>query len=180
MERRFAFTAQFWGKGAVVCRATEDRPSPVVEQQFGEFPTWTQANNFASKLNEGLDLGHHEVRQIVTSSFLAAAAVIPEALNSKEFWIGSSAERSAREAQLRFVISELKFALTLCRTAALLSEATSLCTFAYAQKALHHTTRLLMSFGGNYGEMEGVVQSAEALREALQSPPPAIAAKRDS
>jgi hypothetical protein len=28
----------------------------VVEQQFGEFPTWTQAHNCACKLNEGLDL----------------------------------------------------------------------------------------------------------------------------
>lgn len=74
MEPRFAFTAEFWGDGAVVCRATEDRPGPVVEQQFGEFKTWTQAQCFATKLNEGLDLDHLAVRQIVTSSLLATAA----------------------------------------------------------------------------------------------------------
>jgi hypothetical protein len=93
MEERFAFTAQVWGDGAVVCRAIEDRPGPIVEQQFGEFNTWTQAHNFAAKLNEGLDLSYHEVRHIVTSSFLATASVIQEALNSKHLWIGSLPER---------------------------------------------------------------------------------------
>lgn len=80
MDERFAFAAQFWGDGAVVCRAVEDRPGPVVEQQFGEFPTWTQAHDCACKLNEGLDLDPLDVRRIVTSSLLATACVIQEAL----------------------------------------------------------------------------------------------------
>lgn len=74
MHARFAFTAQFWGNGAVVCRAVEDRPGPIVEQQFGEFPSWTQAHAFASKLNEGLYLDPLDVRHIVTSSLLARPA----------------------------------------------------------------------------------------------------------
>ncbi|HKW33930.1 MAG TPA: hypothetical protein VJN92_13055 [Candidatus Acidoferrum sp.] len=81
MRPRIAFTAQFWGNGAVVCRAVEDRPGPMVEQQFGEFRTWTQAHTFATKLNEGLDLDPLEARQIVTSSLLAAARIVQEALN---------------------------------------------------------------------------------------------------
>jgi hypothetical protein len=60
----------------------EDRPGPVVEQQFGEFKTWTQAHTFAAKLNEGLDLDPMEARQIVTSSLLATACFLEEALNS--------------------------------------------------------------------------------------------------
>ena len=75
MDARFAFTAQFWGDRALVCRAVEDSPGPVVERQFGEFQTWTQAQAFASKLNGGLGLGTLEVRQIVTSSLLATACV---------------------------------------------------------------------------------------------------------
>ena len=86
MDARFAFTAQYWGNGAVVCRAIEDRPGPLVEQQFGEYPTWTQAQNCATKLNEGLGLDPRDVRQIVTSSFLATAAVIQEALDSSHAW----------------------------------------------------------------------------------------------
>ena len=85
-EARFAFTAQYWGNGAVVCRAVEDRPGPVVEPQFGEFPTWTQAMDFANKLNEGLDLNPHEVRRIVTSSVLATACVIQASLNGRGLW----------------------------------------------------------------------------------------------
>lgn len=79
MDARFAFTAQFWGDRAVVCRAVEDRPGPVVEQQFGEFKTWTQAHACASKLNEGLNLDPLEARQIVTSSLLATACIVQEA-----------------------------------------------------------------------------------------------------
>jgi hypothetical protein len=82
MGAKFAFTAQFWGDGAVVCRAVKDRPGPVVEQQFGYFESWTQGKDFASKLNEGLDLDSREVRQIVTNSLLATACVVQEALNS--------------------------------------------------------------------------------------------------
>jgi len=67
VEARFAFTAQYWGHGAAVCRAVENSPGPVVEAQFGEFKTWTQANDFAAKLNEGLDLDPVEVRRIATS-----------------------------------------------------------------------------------------------------------------
>lgn len=93
MDARFAFTAQYWGDGAVICRAIEDRPGPLVEQQFGEFPTWTQAQNFASKLNEGLDLAPEEARQIVTNSLLAAACVIQEALSSSHLWPCSEIER---------------------------------------------------------------------------------------
>ena len=51
MDARFAFAARFWGDGAVVCRAVEDRPGPVVEQQFGEYQTWTQAQACATKLD---------------------------------------------------------------------------------------------------------------------------------
>ncbi len=46
MQGRFAFTAKYWGAAAVVCRATEDSPGPSVQQEFGRFETWTQANAF--------------------------------------------------------------------------------------------------------------------------------------
>lgn len=88
MDGKFAFTAQFWGDSAVVCRAQKDHPGPVVEQQFGEFKSWTQAQSFAAKLNEGLNLDPFEVRQIVTSSLLASACVVQEALNSRDSWRG--------------------------------------------------------------------------------------------
>src|SRR5437667_4442 len=56
MQGRFAFTAKYWGDAAVVCRATEHRPGPSVQQEFGKFATWTQANAFATQLNECLEI----------------------------------------------------------------------------------------------------------------------------
>ncbi len=76
MPERFAFTAQYWGDAAVVCRVTEDRPGPVVDQEFGLFETWTQAHSFATRLNEGLEIHPIDARQIVTSSILCASELL--------------------------------------------------------------------------------------------------------
>lgn len=73
---RLAFTAGLWGKRAVVCRAVEGRAGAAVEQQFGVFPTWTQANDFAQKLNQGLDLSPEDARYIVTDAALGMARLI--------------------------------------------------------------------------------------------------------
>ena len=172
MDARFAFTAQYWGSGAVVCRAIEDRPGPVVEQQFGEFPTWTQAQNFATKLNDGLDLDSLQVRQIVTSSLLATASVIHEALHSSHSWTGSNVERDTRAVQLRFILSRLAFSITLCRTVSLLSEGASLTVLKNVRNAIHATNRFLTFFDGDYEQLEKVASIAQALENTLQSSPP--------
>jgi hypothetical protein len=169
MEPRFAFTAQFWGDGAVVCRAVEDRPGPVVEQQFGQFPTWTQANACASKLNEGLGLDAIDVRHIVTSSFLATACVVQAALASDVSWRNSSTGIAARAVQLRFVFAELTLALTFCDSARLLSGSMLNRLFRNAQKALEHSKRFITFFDGDRSELAGIAQSADALNMALQN-----------
>ena len=169
MEPRFAFAAQFWGDSAVVCRAAEDRPGPVVEQQFGEFATWTQANAFAAKLNEGLDLDPLDVRQIVTSSLLATACVIQESLNSRSQWRGSRIEIEARAAQLRFVLSELALALTFCRSASLLSSSPTLRILLNARTALNHSRQFLTFFDGDVHDLEGVAERTEVLNSALEN-----------
>src|SRR5215470_7303645 len=168
MEPRFAFAAQFWGDTAVVCRAAEDRPGPVVEQQFGEFATWTQANAFATKLNEGLDLDPLDVRQIVTSSLLATASVIQEALNSRSQWKGSCIEVEARTAQLRFVLSELALALTFCRSTCFLSGGTNLRILLNARTALNHSRQFITYFDGDAEDLEGIASETATLDTALQ------------
>lgn len=167
MDARFAFTAQYWDNGAVVCRAIEDRPGPLVEQQFGDFLTWTQAQNCATRLNEGLGLDPLDVRQIVTSSFLATASVIQEALDSNHALTGSTIERQARAAQLRFVLSQLSFAITLCRTVSLLSEAAQLRVLSRVREAIHLTNRFLPFFDGDYQQLETVAHGTQELQNAL-------------
>lgn len=170
MDGRFAFTAQFWGdRAAVVCRAREDSPGPIVEPQFGEFPSWTRAHAFASKLNEGLDLDPVQVRQIVTSSLLASACVMQEALNSGSGWLesgGTIVEASA--TQIRFVLSELALALTFCRVAHTLSRIPLLRGLLQARETLKHSAHFLKSFGGDVPELAEIASRAETLDESLR------------
>lgn len=168
MEAKFAFTAQYWGDSAVVCRAVNDRAGPVVEQQFGEFKTWTQAHAFATKLNEGLDLDALEVRKIVTSSLLATACVVQEALNSTSSWTGSPVEVAARGAQLRFMLAELAFALTLCRSAAYLTEPAVRRVASNVRKVLNQSTHFLKFFDGDYAELKDIAAHTQALNSAFQ------------
>jgi len=168
MNGRFAFTAQFWGTGAVVCRAVEGRAGPVVEQQFGQFASWTQAHAFATKLNEGLELDAVDVRQIVTSSLLATACVAQEALNSSPASADSSVGLATRAAQLRFVLAALALALTLCRSASLLPGAPVQRMILHARKALYHSTNFLKFFNGDNHELEGIASRTQELNAALQ------------
>ena len=115
MKEKLAFTACFWGKSAVVCRALGDRPGPTVEQQFGAFATWTEAQGFAERLNEGLELSPVEARKIVTSATLEKASVRQAFELSQcncDFPVGRQAVMSNR---MGFVLAELELAITFCR-----------------------------------------------------------------
>jgi len=117
MQDRFAFTARYWGDAAVVCRATEDRPGPSVEQEFGQFATWTQANAFAARLNEGLEIRATEAEQIITSSILGANELLrtahfpPHAGDRFRWPIAGSSLR------VEFILAKLDLAVTFCRVA---------------------------------------------------------------
>jgi hypothetical protein len=119
MQGRLAFTAEFWGGAAVVCRAIENRAGPVVDPEFGLFDTWTHANAFAAKLNEGLELDPLEARQIITSSMLATTSLMRLFLSSASQQVASEAPvlLAANAIQVRLVLSELGLALTFCHLA---------------------------------------------------------------
>ena len=114
MRDRFAFTAKYWGDTAVVCRSIEDRPGPMVAQEFGEFATWTQANAFATRLNAGLEIDPSEAEQIIFSSILRASELLPtiDCPESVGLQRGPFRERSLR---LQFMLTELDLAMTFCR-----------------------------------------------------------------
>jgi hypothetical protein len=171
MEPKFAFTAQFWGDRAVVCRAIEDRPGPIVEQQFGPFATWTQANAFAAKLNEGLDLDPLDVRQIVTSSILSTACVVQAALSSNLSWTNSPLRLATRAVHKRFVLAELSLALTFCRTARQLASDNTDRLLHNVRNAVLHARQFMALFDGDYRELEDVSRSLSRLNAALQVPP---------
>ncbi|PYT91050.1 MAG: hypothetical protein DMG36_19500 [Acidobacteria bacterium] len=170
MEPRFAFTAQFWGNGGVVCRAVEDRPGPVVEQQFGQFSTWTQANACAVKLNEGLGLDPLDVREIVTSSFLATACVLQAALAANRSWSNSAVRLATRAAHRNFLLAELSLALTFCRSARQLATENTGHLLRHVQNAIVHARQFMALFGGDASELKDISASLTAVNAALLAP----------
>lgn len=169
-EARFAFTAQYWGNGAVVCRAVEDRPGPIIESQFGEFPTWTQAMDFANKLNQGLDLNPHEVRRIVTSSVLATARVLQASLSCRGLW--NTVQLATRAAHLSFVKAETTLAINLCRSASLrsnLSSDSALRVLWIAQRAFQRASRFLRNCDADDRESHEIAARVANLGAALQA-----------
>ncbi len=171
MEPRFAFTAQYWGSGGVVCRAVEDRPGPIVEQQFGQFPTWTQANACAGKLNEGLGLDFCDVRQIVTSSFLATACVLQAAIATNRSWINSPVRHATRAAHMSFLLAELSLALTFCRAARQLATDNTGRLLRHVQNAIVHARQFMALFDGDARELKDISASLTVLGAALQATP---------
>jgi hypothetical protein len=111
MQGRFAFTAKYWGDAAVVCRAVVERPGPVVEQEFAQFDSWTQANQFAARLNEGLEVHPTEAKQIVTSSILRSSELLRQS-DSPDQPRGPVAKRSLH---VQFILAELDLAAAFCR-----------------------------------------------------------------
>ena len=115
MQERFAFTAKYWGGKAVVCRSNEDRPGPAVDQEFGEFETWTQANMFAARLNEGMEIPRAEAEQIITSSILRSSELLRAAESSGLSGEPRRGQAIGRALRLQFMLAELELAVTFCR-----------------------------------------------------------------
>jgi hypothetical protein len=115
MHDRLAFTAKYWGDAAVVCRAVEGRPGPIVDQEFGEFETWTQANTFATRLNEGLEINPAEAEQIITSAILRTSELL-RAADYPEFTSEALRRAAAgRAIRVQFILAELDLGVTFCR-----------------------------------------------------------------
>lgn len=115
MQERLAFTASFWGSAAVVCRAVEGRAGPMVDQEFGQFETWTQANAFAARLNEGLDLDPIEAHRILTSSILRAIDPLHAAAAGECPGDTLPGAVAGKPVRVQFILAELDLALTFCR-----------------------------------------------------------------
>jgi hypothetical protein len=112
-QRKLAFTAKIWGNGAVVCRAEEGRPGPVVDQEFGQFETWTHAKAFANRLNDGLDLDPAEVQQIIIDSILCTDELLAAA-GSLQFRCEREAKITGKPMRIQFLLAEVDLAAAFC------------------------------------------------------------------
>jgi hypothetical protein len=71
--QRSAFAAVTTEDGAVVVRVLQDTSRVWPQREYGCFETWTQAQGFASMLNQVYGIDPVEAQHIVVSASLAAA-----------------------------------------------------------------------------------------------------------
>jgi hypothetical protein len=70
--QRSAFAVVTTQEGAIVARVLADTSDVWPQQEYGCFETWTQAQGFASMLNQKYGIDPVEARHIVVSANLAA------------------------------------------------------------------------------------------------------------
>jgi hypothetical protein len=109
--------SQYWGEKAAVRRSSEDRPGPTMDQEFGEFETWPQANMFAARLNEGLEIPRAEAEQIITGSILRTGELLRTVESPGPFGEPLRGEAIERALRLQFMLAELELRVTFCRIA---------------------------------------------------------------
>jgi hypothetical protein len=175
MQSRLAFTAELWGDEAVVCRAIENRAGPVVDPEFGVFETWTHANAFATKLNQGLEIDPVEARQIITSSMLATTSLIRAFLSSASDLSTGDAPVlvAANTVQVELVLAELRLALTFCRLAREVKPGRRTGRMLRnARNALYTAMNSLCRLQFRSCELEEILAKVEMLEAALQEFPP--------
>jgi|HubBroStandDraft_6_1064221.scaffolds.fasta_scaffold450373_2 hypothetical protein len=168
MPERFAFTAKYWGRRAVVCRADEDRPGPIVVQEFGQFESWTTANTFARRLNEGLDIDPVEANRIVicsellTSELMRAVQSMDAASDQPR---GQGADKFLRA---QFQLAELELALTFCRLVASNPNRPSDRLVRNARKALFNAMHSVVYSELADSHLQLITDRMQSLVEALQ------------
>lgn len=70
-RERFAFTAVITGTGARVVRVVADTSGFCPQEEYGCFETWTEAQDFATVLNQRCGIEPMEAQYIVVSASLA-------------------------------------------------------------------------------------------------------------
>jgi hypothetical protein len=69
--QRFAFTAVITEAGAVVVRVLADTSALWPQEEYGYFETWTEAQSFATVLNQTYGIEPKEAQHIIVSASLA-------------------------------------------------------------------------------------------------------------
>lgn len=170
MPERFAFTAKYWGERAVICRAEEDRPGPIVVQEFGEFASWTEANMFARRLNEGLDLDPMEASRIIICSELLTNELMQTIGTLEDVSERPRKQGTGKYLRGQFAIAELELALTFCRLLASNPELelSAERLLRNARKALFNSMYCVVHCELAKGDAELIRERMERLAESLR------------
>ena len=113
---QFAYTAATdYGAGnkAVLATAVVGVPGLAIELRFGTFDTWTQANEYAERLNGDLGLTPSQSRTIVTDARLKADELISES----QTLLQRAKELHQSQSVLEFLLAQLELGVTFCHMA---------------------------------------------------------------
>jgi hypothetical protein len=172
MQDRFAFTAKYWGDKAVVCRSVEDRAGPIVDQEFGEFETWTQAKEFAARLNEGLEILPSEAEQIITISILRTNELLREGASPGGAGGPSRGPVVGRALHLQFMLAELELGVTFCRLVRSKPSENTNRLLRNARNALFDAMHFVRHAELAASEMETIVEKLKRLQAEFEGYPP--------
>jgi hypothetical protein len=167
MAAQLAFTASPWPNGAILACAVVGLPGLALDEQQRNFPTWTQANAYALKLNEGLGLTPLESRILVNDVRLAAAGLIREC-DSLRRQSKQLKQLLNQDLRLGFLLAELDLGITFCRMACdITSEDVKKRRLRKARKALSDAVLSMGRFAFTSAGSAEIRSRIERLQNAL-------------
>ncbi|HEY6944845.1 MAG TPA: hypothetical protein VI431_06870 [Candidatus Acidoferrum sp.] len=178
MSAQLAFAAAFDGNQAVVARAVAGLPGLAIDLQFGSFPTWTQANECARRLNDGLGLSQSQARSLVTDVTLAVQQLILECQSLRE--IARQLRRQHHpplasitgiqhqpEPQLAGLLAQLELGITFCQITCTRSDVPKQWLLRKARKVLSNVTSAMGKFQFTMRGIDEINAGINRLQDAL-------------
>ena len=170
MRAQVAFTAILSGKEGVVARAVVGLPGLASDPQFARFPSFTQANEFAQRLNEGLGLTPSQARTIVTDVMVKAQALISECDSlvqmARELRLRS--RHRYRHPELEWVLTLLEVGVTFCNTACIRRDVRKERFIQNARKALSNAMTTMGKFDFSINGVDEIKAGIDGLQNALE------------
>jgi len=165
MAAQLAFAAALAGDEAVLAEAVLGLPGLTVDKRFGTFPTWTQANERARRLNEGLGLTQSQAQAIVTEVRLAAHNLIDECDSILQ--MARELGQRQRQLELTCLLAQMELGVTFCRNACTRHDVRKERLLRDARKTLSRTLSAMHKFEFGLGALDELRAGIDRLQAAL-------------
>ena len=153
---QWAYTATYARDQAVLAKAVVGVPGLAVVQGFGTFRTWTQANEYAERLNADLGVTPAQSSTIVTDAMLKADTLISECQCLRQM----AEELCQSQPVLAFLLAQLELGARFCSMACARADIWKECGLRNAHKALSNA---INAMGKSEFSVEGMGQITAAI-----------------
>jgi hypothetical protein len=165
MAAQFAFTALLSRNEALLAKAVVGLPGLTVDNRFGTFRTWTQANERARQLNQRLGLTPSQGRAIVTEVLLEAQSLILECDSLME--MARQLRQGQRHPGLGCVLAQLELGVTFCYVACTRHNVRKDQLLQDARKVLRNALRAIDKFEFSLDDVKLINAGINHLQRAL-------------